>query len=864
MWTIGRIWRRLTAVARGRKLDAEMHEEMQFHLEQEAGALEADGMPAAEARRQAALRFGGLPRHEEAGRDARGITWFRDFSADLRYGVRSLRRTPVFAVTAVLTLGFGIAACATIFSLADVYLFRPLPFPHGDRLLMLYDEQHPGDYEPASLPEFQDWRTGLHTVDVIVAGSTGNVTWVGTESAERVRLGRVTEGYFDLLGVPAIAGRVLRPADHQPGADPVVIVSRRFWHDRLGGAPEAIGRPISLEGKSYTVIGVVERGLAISAAVTEAWVPLEPAPPWTERGTHYLTMFGRLKDGTTLAAARAEMATLGTQLREANGTTHGLAAVPLRDSMVGNGRVPLLVLFAAVACLLLISLANLAGLLQARASARGREFALRAALGAGRGRLLRQTAAEVLLLALLGGAVGIAGAWGGVRLLLGLWPATLPLPLTVRVDQRVILFALGAALVCGFLAALSPEMLRLHGEAFRVRGATHNRRFRRLLVAGEVALTVVLLVGAGLTLRSLDRLLRVDPGFQPEGLLTFRVNLPANRYDQPERQRAFFDDLLGRLRQDHRVKAADLVLNLPLSGGGMNGDLAIDGREFPEGEVPNAEKHIVTDSYFTTMGIRLVRGRLFSSGDRAGTPEVAIVNRTMAAALWPDRDPLGARIHVLGKQGEWQEVVGVVEDVRLDGLDAQPRNEAYIVFDQHPAGGMFPVVRHTGEPGPVVLAARAAVRELDPALPVYAFLPMPEVVARSVAIRRLPAVLLAGFGATALLLAAVGLYGLLAYSVTQRTREIGVRMALGAERGRVVREVLGDGIRLVLAGAAVGLVLAGVLSRTVTRLLYDTTPLDLPTYFSATGTLLLVAFAACAIPALRAARVQPVMALGAE
>ncbi len=864
--TPGRLWRRLRALGRGPALDREMDEEMRFHLDMEAADLASSGIAADEAQRLALSRFGGVAWHQEAAREARGVLWARDGVADLRYALRTLRRAPVFALTAVLTLALGIGAAATIFAAADAYVFRPLPFPHGDRLVRLFNTHGSSVGRTVSLPTFEAWRAGAQAFDAMAAAAYQGYTYRGAESAEHVMGQMVSAGYFALFGQRPILGREFEPSDDRRSAAPVVIVSRRFWKTRLAGARGAVGRAITLDGRPFTVIGVVAHGLETLATPTEVFLPVEAVATDPDPGHWFLSVYGRLKPGTTLATARADLAVLARRLDERyHWTGVGATAVPLRGALTGDTRGPLLALLAAVGFLLLIAVANLAGLLQARALARSREYAVRAALGAGRGRLFRQAAAETGLVTVLGAAAGVLLAAAGTRLVLALWPASLPRPLRVSLDPRVVAFAVVLAAAAGVVAALAGGGLRLRGAALGERaGSLAGGHVRGVLVAAEVALSLVLLVGSGLMIRSLERLLSVDPGFRDAGVTTFEVSLPEGAYASGARQAAFFDGLLARLDSVPGVLGAGTALNLPLSGT-MNGGFTIEGRPWdPATEAPEAVKHIVSPGYLGAMGIPVLRGRGFTEADRAGALPVALVNQAMARRFWPGGDPIGQRIGILGSG--WQEIVGVVGDVRVDALDRAPRLETYLPLDQWPSfPTMSVVVRHEpGRGGAVVAAARAAVRAMDPAVPLYRVQPLSQVVAGAAGSRRLPAMLLGAFAGLALLLAAVGLYGLLAYSVSRRGGEIAVRMALGAGAGAVTRRVVAEGMRLVAAGAAAGILLALVLTRLVTGLLFGVRPLDAVSYAVALAALGAAALLACAIPARRAARVDPARALQAE
>jgi putative ABC transport system permease protein len=841
-------------------MEQRLDDEIRFHVDMQTGKNLRAGMAPDEARAAALRSFGGRDRWTEAARDEYRSRPLEDFVKDLRHAARSLRRNPVFGTVTVLTLAIGIGATTAIFSAVDAYLLRPLPFPQSERLVVLWDTQ--GETSaPASLPEFDDWRLGSRTVAPMAAFFQRAVTIRGTTDAERVRAALISADYFDLLGVKPIVGRVFLPAEHAEGAPPVAVVSRGFWEQQLGGRRDALGQTITFDERAYTLVGVIAGALEMGAQRTAIWVPLERNTIWRNRGTHYLTVVGRLREPMTLAAVRSDLAALAKRLDETHRSGHGATASSLREEVVGGGRQPLLVLLAAVGFVLLIAMANVAGLLQARAAARAHEIAVRRALGAGRGRLFRQSLTEAVLLAALGGTAGIGIAVLGTRFLVAQWPTDAPQLTGVGVDLRVLAFVIGVSALAAIVAAIAPGLPGTRatlGER-SASSAGGRRGVRSILVAGEVALTMVLLVGAGLTMRSLDRLLQTNVGFDPESVLTLRVALPATRYEEDAKQRAFFDALLERVGSHPGVTAAGAVLNLPLNGGSMNGDFGIEGRpEFRPGDAPTAEKHLVTPDYFRAMRIRLVRGRLFTAQDREGSRQVAIINESMARRFWPNADPIGERMRILGDSTDWQEIVGIVADVRHQALDRGVGLETYVPFAQFPSEGMTLVVRSTLPTSTLTVAVRNDVRAIDASIPVFAIKWLDEVVAESARARRTPAALLGLFAVIALLLAAVGLYGLLAFSVSQRAHEMGVRMAVGAERRDVIRLVLGEGMRLVGAGAVIGTLLAMALGRVVAALLYETSPFDVASFGVAALVLIGTAALACWAPAHRAAGVDPV------
>ncbi len=865
---------RLVSVARSIARDVD--DELRFHLESRVQELVTQGMSQSAAEERARREYGDLAasRAELAALDARRLARERRHLAwdswwqDVRFAARALRRSPGFTIAAALTLMIGIGATAAMFSVVDAYLIRPLPFPQGDRLVELFDVQQRGaDLAPASLPELEDWRADLHGVTGIAGVFRRTMTWSSQGEAERVRVGLVSEGYFELLGVRPVAGRLFGPDDHRAGAVPVLVLSRTAAEQRFAGAAAAIGAHILLDDRSYTVIGVIERAIDLYPGSTEAWVPLEPNAPWRDRGTHFLTVLGRLSPGVSLDAARRDLAAVARRIDERARTGHAIAARPLRDELVGNARHGLLVLFAAVGCLLLIAAVNVAGLMQARATARAHELAVRAALGAGRWRLLRQGLVEGLLVAILGGTLGALAAWWGVHALLAAWPSSLARPFDIAIDRRVLAFAAGVTIAAAIGAGLASGAGRAALARLRERGAAPGlgrRRGRHLLVCVEITAAMVLVTDTGLLMRSLARLLSVDPGFQPVHVLTAEVSLPLARYQNAWQRQQFFNDLLDRIRHEPGVIDAAVVLNVPLGSGGMSGDIAVEGRAFPRDHAPVAWKQIVSPTYFATMQIPLREGRTFTDRDRIDSRPVVIVNEEMARRLWPGESAIGKHIRTLSPDTVWEEIVGVVGNVHVEGLDRTAPMEAYRPLAQIPQDEMALVVRAQGDESPLSAVVRRHVHALDVQATVRAIQPLDRVLTESVAGRRMPAILLTGFSAVALLLAAVGLYGVLAFSVGQRVPEIGIRMALGADQRTVLRMIIGEGIRIATVGIAAGAVVGAVLSHAITHLLFGVPPIDAGTYGAAGAVLVVVAIAASLGPARRASRIPPMRALRAE
>ena len=864
--------RRLTALAFRRRLDATLAEEMRFHLEMKALELERAGMTAEQARRAAMRDFGNIEITREESRDVWTSGRLERLWQDLRYGFRMLWKNPGLTTVVVLTLGVAVGANSAIFSVVNACLLRPLPFPDAHQLIVLWDRQ-PQDKTVASLPEFEGWRDNARSLTDAVAWFTVSTNLIGAQEPHRVRTLLASRGYFKMFGVQPLVGRVFTPEDNKPGAPPNAIISEDLWRTRFGAAADVAGKPMVLDRTTYTIVGVVD-GTSLrfgSSRSIDVWTPLERAAPWRDAGTHYLFVVARLKPGTGLEQARTDLVSTTKRLDEQLKHGHGIEVQPLQEALYGDARVSLYLLAGAATFLLLIATANVASLLLARAMARGREFAVRSALGAGRGRLARQCLVETVLLAGLGGCGGLALAVWFSHLLPRWWPAGIPRPESVAPDWRVFAFGIVTALISGLLFGLAPAFQTARGSlneqlglgGFRVAGGD-RQGLRSALIMGEVAVATVLLIGAGLLLRSFDRVLHTDPGFVPANVLTLYTNLPNAKYKKPEQRQVFFDDLLARLRRYPQTVAAGAVMNLPLGQGGTNGDFIIEGRDFPKNVNLVSEKEVVAGDYFRAMGTRLLSGRVFDERDRPGAPSVAIINETLARRFWPNGDSLGKRIDIHFGVAGTQEIVGVVSDIKREGLDRASVLEIYVPYWQASVNGMALVVRTTGDPMQMAQPARREVQAIDSEQPVFAIQTMDEVVANSLSQRRLSTFLLAFFGAAALLLASLGIYGAISYWVAQRTREIGVRTALGARRQDILVMVVRRGVLLAAVGLASGLALSLPLVGLLRTVLFGVSPFDTWTFIAAAAILLAVSILASAIPARRAGSLDPVAALRIE
>ncbi len=792
---------------------------------------------------------------------------------DSRYALRQLARTPAFTAVAILTIAVGIGATSAMFSVVNGVLLRPLPYPEPDGLVRVHEVVPQYGRFSVAPGTFLDWRQQSTVFESLAAYSGNSVTFTGGDGPERLPTAAVSAELFDVLRVKPALGRAFTREEDAPGAAGVVVLSHGGWQRRFGSDPSVLGRSITLSGRPSTIIGVMPAGFYFPSRDAELWTPLALDPAKASRGAHYLGVVARTKAGFSVQQAEAEMKTVADRLaREFPDTNAGesAAVVPLHEQVVGRIRPALLTLFAAVGFVILIACANVANLLLVRASVRERELAIRTALGASRRRLVMQMLAESVLLALAGGTLGVLLASLAVPAIRTLSAGSLPRVEDVALDGRVMAFAALASLLTGLVFGLAPAWQASRasvGDALKEgsRGsAAGGGRARSALLVGEVALSMVLLVGATLLLRSFDRLTSVNPGFDAERVLAFQVALPQTTYAEDHDRIRFFDALLQRLELLPQVRTAGMVQTLPMRGGYVL-SFAIQGRPPAKpGEEPSARHRSVSARYFATLGIPLLRGRVFDERDVAGAPMVAVVDQAFADRHFPSEDPIGRGLDIGNGTEGFYEIVGVVANVHHDGLDADPAPTMYVPFGQDVFSSMWLVARTDGEPAQLAGAARVAVRGIDSGLPASRMGPLVDAVSDSVAPRRFSMLLLGLFALIALFLAAVGLYGVVAYAVSQRTREIGVRMAIGAQAWDVCRLVLGGGMRLALAGVAVGTAAALALARLVASLLFEVTPFD-PLSYAATALLLLaVAALACYVPASRAMRLDPLVALREE
>lgn len=892
-----RLGRRIHAWIFGPSLEREVDEELEFHLEMRVREHVSRGMSPEEARRAALAAFGDIDELRSRMRDQgrrremrkRITAWLEQLRQDVAFAVRQLSRSPGFATVAVVTLAVGIGANTAVFSVVDGVLLRPLPYQEPDRLLAVWTRYLPSTgldipEFPISAPEVLDYREQSEAVDVAYYYEAQRTLDDGSGDPTRVGTAYVGPRLFSLLGVRPALGRDFSAAEHDPAAGPTVVLTHDAWRERFGEDPGILGRRIELNGTSAPVVGVLPEDFVFPDRSAQLFVPLrlEEADPGG-RGAHWLSAVARLRGETTLEQARAELETITAgwyREWEHHAAGHFLVLKPLRDEILGDTDSRLWLAFAAVGLVLLIACVNVANLLLTRAERRQRELALRTALGAGRGRLARQLLTESLVLAGAGAALGVVLAWWGTGAVLGIDPTAIPRAEGVALDGRVLLFAAGLATATAVLFGLVPALRAdvsapvetLAGEG-RSTSGIGRLRLRRTLVAAEVALSVVVVLAAGLVVRSFRTLSAVETGVETERLLTFQLSLPSASHPSDEQVPVFYASLLERLEALPGVERASVTSALPLTEDFGRWDFLVEGRPPPGDAVPahNASPVWVDGGYFETMEMPVLRGRGLTPADDATGPFVAVVNEAAARRYWPGSDPLGERITFqFGDDPVWLTIVGVVADARAERLDEDPRPQIYATHTQlnahmgSVARTLTVALRTSGDPGGLLPAVRRVVGEMDPGLPLARVRTMEAVHREAVARPRLTTHLLAAFGLMALFLATVGIYGVVSYSVTRRTREIGVRVALGASRGSVVRLMLREGVWPAVPGLMVGVAAAFLLGGRVEDLLFGISATDPATFIGLPLLLLGVAALASWIPARRATRIAPSEALRVE
>jgi putative ABC transport system permease protein len=869
-----------------RDLDQELAAYIELLTEEKVRA----GMDPETARRAARAEAGSVEHIKDEVRDTRRGAIVETTLQDVRYGLRLLRRSPGFAAIAVLTIGLGIGANSAIFSVINGVVRKPLAYPEPDRLMYITSQFPTLNFNKfwISPPEYFDFREHTRAFSGVAAYRTGAMNLSEGDRPERVNSAFVTANMFDVLGVRPMRGQAFTAEQDLPNADPVVVISHELWLGSFGGDPSIVGRLVQVEGQPRTVVGVMPPGFDLHDSKSHLWLPLGLDPANRQnRGSHFLYLVGRLAAGTTPGQADAELRGMLRQWREwapqghvPNDTTHRLQMAPLRDEVIGGVSRALWVLQGAVLLVLLIACANVANLLLARAESRHKEFAVRTALGAGRTRILRQFMVEGVVVSGLGAALGLGLAWWGLKALLAANPESIPRVSEITLDPVVLAFTVGVAVATGLVFGLAPLLhvgdqavtLAIKEGGTRATSAAGRNRVRRGLVIAEVALAVMLVIGAGLLIRTFRNLTSVDAGFDPANRVTFGVVLPQASYPEATRIASFVTDLQRRLEQIPGVQRVAAMQGLPPFRQVNANDTEFEGYMPKEGDPPaNVDYYqTATVGYFEAMGIPIRDGRPFQATDAAGGP-VVIINEALARRFFPNQNPLGKRIRPDFDPGvPWFTIVGVAKDVKQGGLDADAGTEVYFNFEQAPsvvnfAPNQMNLVLQASQPlAGLVAGIRSAVAAMDPTLPVIQLRTMEDVIGASLTRQRFLSMLLGIFAAVALALAAIGTYGILAYMVAERQREIGIRMALGAGNSAVVKLVLKQGVSIAVVGIAIGVGGALALSRLTSSLLYGVSPSDPLTFGTVAAVITLVAIAACLVPIRRATRVDPLASIRAD
>jgi putative ABC transport system permease protein len=878
--------------------EAEIVDELSQHLEQEYERAVNGGASEEEAREKVLeeLNTADLLRRElrnverrvsqepiTSGKES-ASNIFSDLGQDIRYALRMLAKNPAFTAIAVVALALGIGANTAIFSVVNAVLLRPLPFKHPEQLVMLWENAaHLGFPKDTPSPaNFLDWQKQAQSFTGMAAMVEQSFNLTGVGEPERLEGRRISANLFDLLGVPALLGRTFAADDDRPGSH-VVLLSHSLWQRRFGSDHDVIGRALTLNGESYTVVGVMPRFVQLPGYATRSdqlWVPVAfPQEDASQRGNHFLEVIARLKPDITLRQGQAEMETIAARLAQqypVYNMRRGAVVVPLREQVVGDIRPALLVLLGAVGFVLLIACANVANLLLARAAVRQKEIALRLALGASRSRLTRQFLTESVLLAMFGAGFGLLVAFAGIRILRTFIPSSISQIQAISIDGTVLIFTALVAVLTGIGFGLAPA---IHGSHLNLNdtlkesghdsaGGVKGHRARGLLVIGEVAISFVLLIGAGLLINSFLHLRKLDPGFRADYLLTMKVDLSEMKYPDRDRRAVFFDDVIGRVRALPGVQLAAVANNLPLTYNGDSMTISVEGLpDPPPDQQLDVIYRVVGPDYFAAMRIPIIRGRAFTDQDKGDSKDVVVISEKTAQHFWPGEDPIGKRLKpgLSTSNTPWREVIGIVKDVRQNDLIAPPKMQMYLNYRQLkniPANAL--VVRTNIEPMSLAGSVRNAIWSVDKDQAVADIDTMDHIVAEAVARQRFSMVLLGFFAAVALPLASVGIYGVMSYSVAQRTREIGIRMALGARRADVLQMTVKAGLKLVGAGMLLGVAAAFILTRVMATLLYGISATDPITFAGISMVLLAVAIFASYVPALRATKVDPIVALRAQ
>ena len=867
---------RLRSLFRRGQVEAELNEELRYHLERQIEVNTAAGMSVEEARYAALRAMHGLDQRKEECRDMRRVRLIEDLWQDSRFSLRSLLKRPGFTAIALLALALGIGANTAIFSLVNAVILQPLPYRDPDRLISVYGTRNRSTQGSVGPTDFLDYRSQNKTFEQFAASGSMmlpmNLT--GSGEPERLNASIITGNYFDTFGVRPALGRGFSLENEKTGQDHVTVLSHAFWQTRFGGDPNIVNKTINLDGKAYEVLGVMPAEVVLPQPA-QLWVPInfDADPEMKMRNARFLRGIGRLKEGVTLDQAQTDTDLIAAQLEQQypdSNTGWSLRLIPLREILVGGSRTMLFILFGAVGFVLLIACANVANLLLVRAAARQKEIAMRTALGASRLRIIRQMITESLLLAIFGGALGALLAVAGVKLLVSLGEDNIPRTANVKIDATVLAFTLLISLATGLLFGLAPAIRTMKEnlvDALKdgIRGgseATVKNRTRSLLVVFESAIAVMLLIAAGLLIRSLVALQNVDPGFDPNNVLTLRVDLPRQKYNTPEKASNFFEQLETRVAGLPGVEAVGLITDLPLSGEARDMPYGVEGRPATS-DIAFVDFRRVNKNYFSAMRIPLRRGRNFTEQEVRQSDKAIVVSQAFVDSVFPNEEALGKRLIIWsGIRNEPYEIIGIVGDTRYQSLQGEPSATMYVPTREFLFVNL--VIRTQGDPLSLVGGVRKEVNALDPDQPIAAIRPMTEWVAMSAAGARYRTTLLGLFALLAMILAATGIYGVMSYSVAQRTQEIGVRMALGARPLDVLKLVVRQGMMLALIGVIVGLAGALALTRVMSSLLFGVTERDPITFVAVAALLIVVAFISCFVPAHRATRVDPLIALRCE
>jgi putative ABC transport system permease protein len=881
---LNRFFSRIRNFATRSRSDERLREELGQHVALQTEENVRLGMSPEEARRRALLKLGAVEAVRERYYEEKSLPLLECLQQDCRFALRQLRKSPGFTAVAVLTLALGIGANTAVFSVVYSALLQPLPYRDAWRLMVLKETTPRVGVVSVSYPNFLDWRAQNHTFSEMAVLEEVGFNLSGVTEPESVSGLAVSPNFLAMMGIRPVIGRDFEAAEEKTGTAPVAILSYSLWQRRFAGDPGVLGRTIVLDGRGLTVVGVLPSNF-LAPSNTDVLIPIgvwitnnsQEAHERGDRGD--MTVIGRLAPGITGKQATSEMEGIAARLAQEYPTTNdrcGVALQPIRDAFVGQTRPALLVLFGAVIFVLLIACANVANLFLVRGTGRTKEMALRLALGASTSRIFAQMLTESLVLSLLGGLLGVGVAFAGVRGIGQLIPAGLLPGGAVALNIPVLLFAAAIVLLAAFVFGVTPA---LHSsrtdvqselkEGSRTSSAgTAHSRVRDALAVSEAALALVLLVGAGLMMKSLYRLLQVDPGFRPNQVLTMTLSLRPDQYPKGAAVRNFWEQLLQRVRELPGVESAAVATNTPMTDSHSRNDITIEGMAQPRpGNYPHPDVHIVSPGYVPTLGITLLRGRSFTEADKEDAPLVAMVNQRLATQFFPNQDPIGKRLmfgHPNTDAPKWLTIVGVVADTKMYGLANLSRLEVYETFRQNPSRQMDLLVKSRVDPAALTSVVRAAVYSVDKDQSIASVATMKQLVNNSIATRRITLVLLGLFSALALILGAIGIYGVIGYSVAQRTREIGVRMALGAPRAGVFRMVIGEGMKLAGTGIAIGILVALGLARLMSSLLYQVSTADFETFTAVAVLLLLVALAASYIPARRATSVEPIVALRYE